>query len=199
MIETAAHQSQMTREWEQEPDHDHFMAHGLHCVMRRTLFTGAWCGYVGVSAHHPLYGAQMGDMVPWDEHWAARSIDIDEHGALNLFITAYELQRGDIPHGHAPLTAVLTCHGGLSWSAPLRDWTGWFFGFDCAHADDYQPTFVRFLREDLGRIGIHHDECMHDFEVYRNQVYVQHECENLAWQLAQYEALCQLTPSPSKE
>jgi hypothetical protein len=35
-------------------------------------------------------------------------------------------------------------------------------------------------------------DLLHGFDVYRNQAYVQHECENLAWQLMRYAAACQI-------
>lgn len=177
-------------EWEQEPDHDHFMAHGLHCVMKRAHFSGAWCGYVGIGAAHPLFGVSYDEVVPWDEKWAERAIDIEEHGILNLFITAGALQQGTIPHGHAPLTSVLTCHGGLTYSDHLREWTGWFFGFDCAHAFDYQPAMVRMMRDH----GFLDADLLHGMDTYRNQAYVRNECENLAWQLVQYAAACRVNP-----
>jgi hypothetical protein len=186
--------NRQAREWEREPDHDHFMAHGLHCVMNRAHFSGAWCGYVGIGAAHPLYGISFDDVVPWDSKWMERAVDIDEIGALNLFVMAYELQTGQIPDGHAPLTSVLACHGRLTFSGPRREWTGWWFGFDCAHAGDYQPEMVRMMLTH----GFDAD-LLHGSDVYRNQAYARHECENLAWQLAQYAAACQLTPSLSKE
>ena len=147
--------------------------------------SGAWCGYVGIGATHPLYDTDSSDVAPWDDRWMERAVDIDEVGAINLFISAFEASRNEIPHGHAPLTSILTCHGGLSFSGRLRTWTGWFFGFDCSHAGDYSPVMAQALQE----AGI---ECdfMHDFETYRNQAYVRNECENLAWQLAQYAAAC---------
>ena len=41
----------------------------------------------------------------------------------------------------------VVCHGGLTFSGHINDFTGWFFGFDCGHAFDYSPYRVRYMRE----------------------------------------------------
>lgn len=38
-------------------------------------------------------------------------------------------------------------HGSINWAAPLTEFTGWYFGFDCAHPFDYKPYEVSRLRE----------------------------------------------------
>lgn len=45
-------------EWKQEPDKIQWRdeVSGYPCLIRRVLRIGSLCGYVGVSANHPLYG-----------------------------------------------------------------------------------------------------------------------------------------------
>jgi hypothetical protein len=41
--------------WDNEPDFDQFKCHEMTCALIRSPL-GSWCGYVGVDAHHPLFG-----------------------------------------------------------------------------------------------------------------------------------------------
>jgi hypothetical protein len=163
--------------WETEPRYHTFEAAGLRCVMERHEDWKHWCGYVGVGSAHPLYRVQYGDYVPAPASWKERPVDPDEHGPINLLITALEADQ--IPEGFAPLTSIITCHGGLTWSAPRWDYTGWWFGFDCSHAWDYMPGMPQELKGVnallLGNRG-----------VYRTFDYVKSECASLAQQIAEY-------------
>ncbi len=95
-----------------------------------------------------------------------------------------------IPEGH-PLfgedcdAVSVDVHGGLtyaddnlpsSWKLKIGRKSlyvadGWWFGFDCAHAGDLMPEY----------------RAMHPHGyVYRDAAYVEHECRNLARQLAEW-------------
>src|SRR5262249_33432277 len=50
--------------WDTEPDREDFEHVGLACLALRHPEYGNWCGYVGVSATHPLYGVGMTDATP---------------------------------------------------------------------------------------------------------------------------------------
>lgn len=56
--------------WQNEPDkvqwHDD--ATGLPCIVKRSHTSGAWCGYVGVSKGHPLFGKDAIDERKLDVH-----------------------------------------------------------------------------------------------------------------------------------
>lgn len=73
---------------------------------------------------------------------------------------------------------AVAVHGGLTYAgACVEDQTKvWWFGFDCAHAGDYVPMMERWRRQ----------ECFarHEGEQYRDVPYVQHQCAQLAAQLA---------------
>jgi hypothetical protein len=81
----------------------------------------------------------------------------------------------------------LDAHGGITFSKErylLRDPTTkkHLIGFDCAHAGDLSPGNVAMLDQDIEcRKHIFDDE-----EEYRDIEYVQHECKNLAKQIAEF-------------
>lgn len=177
----------MAEPWKNEPDFHTFEAAGLRCVMKRHADWLSWCGYVGVGRSHPLFEVHYGDLVPAPANWMKQSCDVDEVGPINLFITALDLSAGDIPEGFAPLTSLITVHGGLSWANRLHDWTGWFFGFDCGHAWDYSPGFERRMKElDASRGYPSWPDAMRDYKTYRSFDYVASECATLAQQIADY-------------
>lgn len=53
--------------WKTEPNRVEFTHAGLQCLLSRNPFMGSWCGYVGVSPAHPLYG-KGADYVEADVH-----------------------------------------------------------------------------------------------------------------------------------
>jgi hypothetical protein len=55
--------------WQNEPDREDFRHLGFPCIALRNHH-GAWCGYVGVSAGHPLYGTDYS------------AVSVDVHGGL---------------------------------------------------------------------------------------------------------------------
>jgi hypothetical protein len=167
--------------WEHEPDYEWFSAAGLVCVVRRHDYFKHLCGYVGVNSSHPLYEVDRCDMVPAPSTWRERTIDIDEHGAIDTFFAFMTDFKKEIPAGFAPLNMLIGVHGGITWSDRLHDHTGWWFGFDCGHAGDFQPGMVEAI-EAMG----HDASFLHDFSTYRTFGYVKQECATLAQQLADY-------------
>lgn len=47
--------------WDNEPNRVEFEHAGLPCILHRGG-GGAWCGYVGLSPSHPLFGKSYGDI-----------------------------------------------------------------------------------------------------------------------------------------
>jgi hypothetical protein len=72
--------------WSNEPDRIEWRHLELPCLMLRSAVTGAWCGYVGVTNGHPLYGESYED------------VDLSAHGGL----TFAEKCRGAICHVPEP-------------------------------------------------------------------------------------------------
>ena len=76
-------------------------------------------------------------------------------------------------------------HGGLNFSgylpvpAPLPA-DLWWFGFDCAHAQDESPNLVA----ELARLGHRSNPKLHNFRKYRTFAYVQGEVTDLADQIS---------------
>ncbi len=174
--------------WDDEPDEHHFQAYALQCLMVRNEWTKTWCGYVGVPASHPLYGTNLRDRVPYPESWRERPIVVNDHGIINLFTALFDAD--EIPDSHAPLTMVLVCHGGLSFSDRIRTWTGWWFGFDCNHAGDYAPGSVEALRACAVNMPEGPQALLSwmQHRDYRTFEYVKSECANLACQISEYGA-----------
>lgn len=105
--------------WQNEPDKRQWRdeATGLPCLIVRNW--GAWCGYVGVSRGHPLYGASYDD---------DRAEDIDVHGGLTF---AGPCRPGNETHA--------ICHK----VEPGEDDDVWWLGFDCNQCGDFDPDMAR--------------------------------------------------------
>ena len=124
---------------------------GYRCLAVRTTM-GTLCGYVEVPSDHPWHDISYSDCLndpPCGDGWCS----------------------------HGPDSKV-EVHGGLTFAGD-RDYvvgSGWWFGFDCAHAWDLSP---RMLADGYGSYGD---------QTYRNMGYVRVECKRLAQQLAEVTA-----------
>lgn len=109
--------------WDREPeDKIEFRHAGMPCMLVRGP-AGAWCGYVGVPAGHPLYG----------HGWSHDGVsELSVHGG----ITYAERCQADGPICHAP--------------PPGEPDDVWWLGFDCNHAGDVAPKNEREWR-DMGK------------------------------------------------
>lgn len=108
--------------WQSEPDKKQWRdaATGLPClIVRNAHATGALCGYVGVSANHPTYGKNYGD------------VDVDCHGGLTFSDSCH--------HSADPSRGI--CH--IPGEGEPDDI--WWLGFDCAHGGDVSPLIVQRL------------------------------------------------------
>lgn len=102
-------------EWDGEPDKMQWPdeATGLPCLAVRHQHSGHWCGYVGVTEGHRLFGKS------YDEAY-----DLDVHGGLTF---------SDHCRPGAEETGI--CHT----PEPGEPDHVWWLGFDCAHAWDHSP------------------------------------------------------------
>lgn len=159
----------MTYEWKTEPNEVDFTAEGLPCKLRRGPL-GHWCGYVGVPQDHPWHGLSYNSRVVVPKSWLENRT-IDSFGVIDLFC---HIANPKEPN-EVSLSLALSVHGGITYSenhAPNEEPDGRFwFGFDCAHAGDLNPSSFERGYAFSG-------------DVYRNQSYVVAECQSLAAQLA---------------
>lgn len=139
--------------WDGEPDKVQWQdgATGLPCLAVRHHHSGHWCGYVGVPPNHPLHGKGYSD------------VDVRVHGGLTF----------SNPCKPDANEASDICHV----AGPGEPDHVWWFGFDCAHAQDYSPMdLINAARCGYSRpLGYQH---------YRALPYVREECAALAAQLA---------------
>lgn len=152
--------------WHDEPDKVQWADTATHlpCLAVRGPL-GAWCGYVGVDARHPLFGvdyASAEDHLPRGVHGGLTFADHCQPGGEERAIC-------HIPGEGEPDHV-------------------WWLGFDCAHAFDLLPAHIMFHRElaerdpqyrrltELSKMGPFSD-------TYRPLSYVQGECRELALQL----------------
>lgn len=98
---------------------------------------GAWCGYAGVPSSHSMFGVEYATS---QQMW-----EICVHGGI---------------------TYTAECHGDVCHMAEEGDHV-WWFGFDCCHSGDSEPSNWR---------DFHRGE-------YRTQNYVIEQVESLAKQL----------------
>ena len=102
-------------EWDGEPDKVQWQdsATGLPCLAVRNPLLGHWCGYVGVSGHHPMHGLEY------------RDVDIYAHGGVTYSDACQPTEDESTGICHAPDDGE-----------PDHVW---WFGFDCAHCFDWSP------------------------------------------------------------
>jgi hypothetical protein len=148
--------------WATEPDKAQWTdpTTGLPCIALRGPTHGAWCGYVGVHADHPLHGA------PWNSSRVSGRLFV--HGAVDY---SAPCQHDDAPIEHR------ICHT----PAPGEPDDVWWFGFACAKGVDYQPGDVARLRRN-GLLPLAASD-IYDLNDYCTLEYVQLNCTVLAAQL----------------
>lgn len=159
-------------EWQAEPDTLYYQtAEGFQAVILRTSHSGVLCGYVGVPQGHPWWRKQYHDVVTPTAEQLQQPIDTDKISVFAVFVEALSGRDDD----SARIDCLVHVHGGLTYSD--RGWPSlgedprlWFFGFDCAHAGDYNPAYDYKYGWGEGQ--------------YRNLDYVKSEIAALSAQLA---------------
>lgn len=141
--------------WDNEPDKRQWpdAKTGLPCLAVRHPSGGHWCGYVGVAPEHTLHGKDYDD------------VEVEVHGGLTF---ANHCQPGETE-------ASGVCH------VPALGEPDhvWWFGFDCAHCDDYSPRDKQHAQERGYPFLIQREQ------EYRTLEYVEKQCAELAEQLAE--------------
>jgi hypothetical protein len=141
--------------WDAEPDKAQWTdeATGFPCLALRNH--GSWCGYVGVTRDHPMFGQDY-------DHF-----DIEVHGGLTFSGFCQE-GKGERRICHTP--------------EPGQPKLVYWLGFDCAHAWDRRP--ITSQQEMEINLQIKKEFPLSGFdEVYRDLDYVRSECRSLAAQL----------------
>lgn len=155
---------QPTGPWTNEPDRVQWTAHGLDCLAQRNSRSGVWCGYVGVGPNHPWYATAYNQYT--DEENYNPVIAAHAHGGLTFSDFCMTGPNGEELTEDHPDFLSLVCHtGGLHEKV-------WWLGFDCNHAYDLAPAWIRYDERPI--LG----------DVYRDLPYVRSEIESLAAQCA---------------
>jgi len=104
---------------------------GLECLV--THYRTHRCGYVGVSAKHPLFGKDYSESPEclkrlWED---VKTGPVGGRGIISILLNSKNVPRID---------CVFDVHGSITFSG-TGHWEGtnpdlWFFGFDCAHYGD---------------------------------------------------------------
>lgn len=124
--------------WDDEPDKIQWQDEetGLPCLIVRN-WMGALCGYVGVAPGHPFY----------------------EKGYDNLPINVH----GGLTYARGCMEGVLEKEAICHIPAKGEPDHAWWFGFDCAHYNDYCPerpmesnSYGKFCYRDVGYVQ---DQC----------------------------------------
>jgi hypothetical protein len=158
--------------WDHEPDKIQWpdAATGLPCLIVRGPH-GALCGYVGVPEGHKLFGKgysedrvfECGDGCSEDHHYdCTPEARLRAHGGVNFARLCIQTADEEKHICHRPASGE-----------PDHVW---WFGFDCAHAGDFSPSYSKMslLGIPTGWGGV---------VEYRDVAYVERECEALADQL----------------
>jgi len=143
--------------WDKEPDKAQWTdaETGLPCLIHRN-YSGAWCGYVGVSLVLMEY---LGDL-------DIETLDISVHGGITF--TDKCMTSPTFANGEG------ICHVPEQGEPDAVFW----FGFDCSHYMDMCPADIEFnhLMGDYTSMQRAH-------RIYRDMSYVKAECASLAKQL----------------
>jgi hypothetical protein len=117
--------------WKVENDFEH---NGLRCV---AIFTsmGHRCGYVGVSASHPLYGKDYSDKCSILKKSDIENQEIGKRGIIPLMCMDTESENIS-PECYFDVHGGITYAGGGENSKYPVESNLWWFGFDCAHCGD---------------------------------------------------------------
>jgi hypothetical protein len=148
------------------------------CVVHLTHW-GSRAGYCRVPEGHPWHGLHHTDAGPVLLHEFDGEIlseeALDDFGAIPLMVAA---MTGSVDEFACTPAGQIRVHGGVTYAGPLRFVVGaprgWWFGFDCAHADDApEPDHphTQLLRD--GGLLV---EC----GTVRTLEFVQFECKRMA-------------------
>ena len=144
--------------WDKEPDKAQWQDEetGLPCLAVRHPSSGHWCGYVGVAEGHPAFKQGYNDVMFGDEY----------------------------PDVHGGLTFADMCSPGEDESKGVCHTPAlgepdhvWWFGFDCAHSEDYSPRDQHYS-DTRG-----YPFTTGGYSKYRTLDYVKWQCRKLAKQL----------------
>jgi hypothetical protein len=147
--------------WGDEPDGPVYFAHvGYKCLLKRNDGF-AWCGYVGVSVEHELFGKTC-----WSSsqtNYSNLIANFEVHGGVTFCDSASEIDAENKMEGL------------------------WLIGFDCSHAYDISPGYEAQIKEALGKV-IFPENLNRMFEnsncVYRDFEYARDETRRLAEQIS---------------
>lgn len=169
--------------WKTECDNAAWdLPNGLHALIRRNPL-GAWCGYVGVPPTHPWYGRNYTTKAQASKEMLERNVDTNELCVVTLLIAS---MRGDKMEEGLALNLAIRVHGGLTFADHIQSkhqgkdgW--WYFGFDCAHSNDYVPGMAQYPNSEITQmfkalLG-------NRTEVYRTEEFVRSEVAHLSEEL----------------
>lgn len=112
-----------------------WQAHGLDCAVLR-MDLGHRCGYVSVPESHPWHGTSYEEPAP-EKTVDNSEFTAEDVGTINAFLFAIGDDEKRDEYNRRPEFQVRV-HGGLTYTSQKLPGCpdGWWFGFDCAHADD---------------------------------------------------------------
>ena len=141
------------------------------------LTMGHRCGYVEIPKGHKLYGLSYSEQLPITFKEISKQ-KIGKRGIVPIFC-AGPLKEED----RICMDLLFDVHGGITFSGELRDFKGYWIGFDCAHSGDAKDFSLMGEKEK----EIWKDFSIRDFgEVIRTTDYVEKECKSLINQIIKY-------------
>jgi hypothetical protein len=169
--------------WADEPDKVQWVDKktGLPCLAVRHPSAGHWCGYVGVTPEHPLFGVGYSERSEKLEAAleARKQRSVGDNPGMGVLLALLSGEVEPTPDRalevHGGITFADRCHGDpeghtICHVAEAGEPEVFWFGFDCAHAGDLSPAYRTYFREPSP-------------DRYRPLGYVRDECRKLAAQL----------------
>ncbi len=140
--------------WMDEPDRVVFSSHGLNCLLLRNPTMFNWCGYVGVKKDHPN----------------VTRLVLRKNVLFRIERSYWDDEDDD-----------LDVHGGITFREECEEDGLFWFGFDCAHYQDFVPCTLYYTKTIPGYPSLSFE--MND--VYRTVNFVRDQTEQLAKQLSE--------------
>ncbi len=141
-----------------------FIINNMKCIIRR-VYSGIWCGYVGVDKNHPWYGMDFQSVV----HVSGLAEMMSSRNPNNVSILSLliDIMDENVENDKCSISTAIDVHGGITFSGKIGDDGLWYFGFDCGHCDDFRPAYSSMTE------GLE----------YRDKNFVTTECHRLVDQL----------------
>ena len=140
------------------------------------LTVGHRCGYVSLPKGHPLYGVSYSEQLPITLKRIGKE-SVGKRGVIPILCSS-----GLKPDDRINMELLFDVHGSITFSGKLKDFYGYWIGFDCAHSGDAKDFSL--MSKEMRKSYENWPDLVGD--VVRTTDYVEQECKNLIDQVIKH-------------